>query len=196
MVCEHPQQIIDQQRQITDLQTNKFLPPHCDHTGREQQIQTLWIERDKALRKTAAPGTSEELQQQLDFITRDARQCGEEVRGLRMQLANALKLAAGAAPAAPQAPEDRGQIFTDSPDFSWSDQTQLRSWVAQLRMVIRHKPASFRDEKSKMRYPFNRLRGVALGQIVPHVREDGMIGVDGRPALIQLLEAAFGTLTE
>jgi hypothetical protein len=27
MVCNHPQQIIDQQRQITNLQTKQFLPP-------------------------------------------------------------------------------------------------------------------------------------------------------------------------
>jgi hypothetical protein len=43
-----------------------------------------------------------------------------------------------------------------------------------------------------MRYAFNRLRGVALGQILPHVREDGTIGLEDLPAFIQLLEAAFG----
>jgi len=192
MVCEHPQQIIDLQRQITDLQTRQFLPPQCDHTELEQQIQTLRNERDEALRRPSAPGTSEELQQELDDMTRDARQSGEEVRGLRMQLANALTLAARATPAAPQAPENRGQKFPDSPDFSGSDRTQLRGWIAQLRMVIRHKPASFPDEQSKMRYAFNRLRGVALGQILPHVRENGTIGLEDLPALIQLLEAAFG----
>jgi hypothetical protein len=41
MVCEHPQQIINLQRQITDLQTKQFLPPQCDHTEIEQQIQTV-----------------------------------------------------------------------------------------------------------------------------------------------------------
>jgi hypothetical protein len=59
-------------------------------------------------------------------------------------------------------------------------------------MVIQHKPASFPDEQSKMRYAFNHRRGVALGQILPHVEEDGMIGLEDIPALIQLLEAAFG----
>jgi hypothetical protein len=125
-------------------------------------------------------------------MIRDARQSGEEVRGLRMPLANALMLAARAAPAAPQAPEDRGQKFPDSPDLSGSDRTQLRGWIAQLRMVIQHKPASFPDEQSKMRYAFNRLRGIGLGQMVPHVREDGTIGLEDLPAFIQLLEAAFG----
>jgi anion-transporting ArsA/GET3 family ATPase len=32
MVYEHPQQIIDLQQQITDLQTKQFLPQQCDHT--------------------------------------------------------------------------------------------------------------------------------------------------------------------
>jgi hypothetical protein len=150
MVCEHPQQIIDLQRQITDLQTKQFLPPQCDHTKLEQQIQTLKNEQDEGLRRPPAPGTNEELQQELDDMTRAARQSGEEVGGLRTQLANALMLAARAAPAAPQAPEDRGQKFPDSQDFSGSDRTQLRGWIAQLRMVIQHKPGSFPDEQSKM----------------------------------------------
>jgi len=191
-VCEHPQQIIDLPRQITDLQARQFLPPQCDHTQLEQQIQTLRTERDEALRRPPAPGTNEELQQELDDMTRDARQSGDEVRGLRTQLANALTLAARAAPATPQAPEDRGQKFPDSPDFSGSDRTPSRGWITQLRMVIRHKPASIPDEQSEMRYAFNHLRGVALGQILPHVREDGMIGLEDLPAFIQLLEAAFG----
>jgi len=143
------------------------------------------------LRRPSAPGTNEELQQELNIMTRDTQRSREEVRGLRTQLVNALTLAARAALAAPQAPEDRGQKFPSSPDFSGSDRTQLRGWIAQLRMVIRCKPASFRDEQSKMRYAINRLRGITLGQILPHIREDGTIGLEDLPALIQLLEAAF-----
>jgi len=192
MVCEHPQQIIDLQRQITYLQTKQFEPPQYVHIGMEQQIRILTNEQDEVRRRPAAAGTDKELREELAVMTRDAHQSGEEVRGLRTQLANALTLAARAAPAAPQAPEDRGQKFPDSPDFSGSDQTQLRGWNAQLWMVIRHKPTSFPDEQCKMRYAFNRLRGVALGQILPHVREDGPIVLEHLPALIQLLEAAFG----
>jgi hypothetical protein len=55
MVCKHPQQIIDLQRQITVLQTKQFLPPQCDHTELEQQIQTLRTEQDEALRRPAVP---------------------------------------------------------------------------------------------------------------------------------------------
>jgi len=58
-------------------------------------------------------------------------------------------------------------------------------------MVVRQNPASFPDEQLKMRYPFNRMRGVTLGQIMPHVQEDREIGPDDLPAFKQLLEAAF-----
>jgi hypothetical protein len=40
-------------------------------------------------------------------------------------------------------------------------------------MVIRQKPSSFPDEQSKMGYAVNRLSGLALRQILPHVQEDG-----------------------
>jgi hypothetical protein len=126
MVCEHPQQIIDLQRQITDLQTKPFLLPRCDHTELEQQIKTLRNKRDEARRRPAAPGTDEDLRQERADMTLDAQQSGEEAHSLRTPLANALPLAARAAPAAPQAPEDRGQKFPDSLDFSGSDRTQLR----------------------------------------------------------------------
>jgi len=125
-VCEHPQQIIDLQRQITDLQTKQFLPPQCDHTELEQRIQAPTNEQDEARRRPVALGTNEDLQQELADITQDPQQSGEEARSLRTQLANALTLAAKAAPVAPQTPEDRGLKFPDSPDFSGSDQTQLR----------------------------------------------------------------------
>ena len=59
-------------------------------------------------------------------------------------------------------------------------------------MVIRHTPSRFPDEQAKMRYSFNRLSGLALTQILPHVRDNGDIGLEDLPAFIQLLEAAFG----
>jgi hypothetical protein len=59
-------------------------------------------------------------------------------------------------------------------------------------MVIRHTPSRFPDEQAKMRYAFNRLSGLALKQILPHVQDNGEIGLGDLPAFIQLLEAAFG----
>jgi hypothetical protein len=46
MVCKHPQQIIDLQRQITDLQTRQFVPRQCYHTELEHEIQVLRDELD------------------------------------------------------------------------------------------------------------------------------------------------------
>jgi hypothetical protein len=54
-------------------------------------------------------------------------------------------------------------------------------------MVIRHKPASFPEEQSKMRSAFISQRGIALDQILPHVWEDGTIELEDLPAVIQLL---------
>jgi len=59
-------------------------------------------------------------------------------------------------------------------------------------MAIRHKAASCPNEQSKMRDAFNCLSGVALGQILPHVRENGEIGLEVLQGFIQLLEAVFG----
>jgi len=92
----------------------------------------------------------------------------------------------------PRAVDDRWQKFPDSPDISGSDRTQFSGWIAQLQMVKKHMPITFPDKQSKMQYTLNRLRGVALGQILPHIQEDGTIGLEDLPAFIQLLEAAFG----
>ena len=184
MVCNYPQQSIDLQRQITELQTKQFLPPQCDHTKLERQIQTPTNEQNELRRRSVAPGTDEELQPELVDMTQNVQQSGEEAHSLRTQLANTLTLAARAAPTSPQAPEDRGQKFPDSLDVSGLDWTQLRGWIAQLWMVIQHKPASFPNKQSKMRYAFKHLTGVTLGQILPHVREDGTIGLEKLPALI------------
>jgi len=129
-------------------------------------------------------------------MTGDAREASVETRNLKRQLANALSLAVPAAPIPTQDQEDRGLELPDSLEFSGSDRTQLRGWIAQLRMGIRDKPRSIPDEQSKMRYAFNRLTGFALKQILPHVRENGEVGLDGLPAFINLLEAAVGDPTE
>ena len=61
MVCDHPQQIIDLQRDIIILQMKQFLPPQCDHTELHQWIQTLMNELDEVRRRPVAPGTDEDL---------------------------------------------------------------------------------------------------------------------------------------
>jgi hypothetical protein len=145
-------------------------------------------ERNNVRMRPKAPETDKVLPPELVDMTQDVQQFGEEVRGFRMQLANALTLAARVAPPDPQDPEDRGQKFPDLLDFSGLDRTQLKGCIVQLQIVMRHKPASYPDELSRMRYAFNHLRGVALGQILSHIREDGTIGLEDIPAFIQLLE--------
>jgi len=192
-VCNYPAEITDLRNQITILRARTQPPPLvCDHTDYETQLATLRNELEVARQTPRTAGTDEDLRRELNDMTRDAREASEEGRNLRMQLANALSLAARVAPPAPLQPEDRGQKFPDSPDFSGSDRTQLRGWIAQLRMVIRHTPSRFPDEQAKMRYAFNRLSRIALKQILPHVRDNGEIGLEDLPAFIQLLEAAFG----
>ena len=191
-VCDHPAQIFALQKQITDLQTQQFLPAECDHSTLKQRLETSKLELEEARSVPRPAGTDEDLQQKLDDMSRDARKSAEDVRASRTQLANVLFLPAWIAPTPPQQPEDQRQKFPDSPDFSGSDPPKLRCWITQLRIVIRHTPTSFPDKQSKMWYAFNRLRGIALSQILQHIREDREIGLDDLPAYIQLLEAAFG----
>jgi hypothetical protein len=59
-------------------------------------------------------------------------------------------------------------------------------------MIVRHNPSSIHDEQSMMWYAFNRLSGLALYQILPHVWEHGEIDLGNLTAFLQLLEAVFG----
>jgi hypothetical protein len=76
MVCNHPQQIMDLQRQVTDLQAKQiidlqrqvtelqakqFLPTEFDHIELDQQIHTMTDERAEASRRPAAPGKDKKL---------------------------------------------------------------------------------------------------------------------------------------
>jgi len=76
MVGDHAQQMINLQRQITQLQTKQFLPPHCDHTEFEQQTQTVMQDWDEARRRHALPGLNEELRQELADMTQKTQQSG------------------------------------------------------------------------------------------------------------------------
>jgi len=116
-MCDHPVQIIALQKHITDLQTQKFLPPECDHSTFEQQLEALRQELEEARRTPGTVGTDADQRQALDDMTRDTRQLGEEVWSLSTQLANALSLVAWVAPTPRQQPEDRWRKFPDSPDF-------------------------------------------------------------------------------
>jgi len=116
-VCDHPGQIIALQIEITDLKARQFLPQHSDHLEMEGRIRTVTKDLQEGRTRPAVEGTNEQLRDTKLAVTQDAQQSGEEVWGLRVQLANALTLAARAAPAAPQALEDWSQKYPDSPDI-------------------------------------------------------------------------------
>ena len=56
-VCDYPAQIIALQKQITDLQTQQFLPPDRDHSTFKQQLETVRQELEEARRTPRAVGT-------------------------------------------------------------------------------------------------------------------------------------------
>jgi len=60
-VCDHPAQIITFQKHITDLQTQQFLPPECDHSTFQQQLKAVTQELEEARRTPRMVGTDEDL---------------------------------------------------------------------------------------------------------------------------------------
>jgi hypothetical protein len=151
-VCDHPQQLVALQKQITDLQTKHFLPsPSSDHSAFDQEIMQLKKDLEEARWIPRTEGTDDEIRRELDDMTMDPHEVSIENASLRTQLANVLSLASRVAPTPPQGQEEWGQKFPHSPDFSSSDRSLLRGWITQLRMVIRHEPSSFPDEQLKMR---------------------------------------------
>ena len=122
-VCAYPAQIIMLQKEITDLKARHFLPPTCYHLVMDETIPSIEKDLDEGQRRPADAGSSEELQADLAAITQNAQESREEVWTIQIQLANALTLAARAAPAAPQSLEDKGQKFPDSLNFSGLDRT-------------------------------------------------------------------------
>jgi len=117
-------------------------------------------------------------------MTQDAWQSGKNTHNLWMQFAYQLSLAAWLPQTALRQHEDNGQKLQDSPDFTKTEQWQLEVWIAQLRMVIRHKPWCYGEEKSKMRYAFGLWRVIALWQIITHTQDDGTIELANLPDVI------------
>ena len=95
MVCNHSQQIIDLQPQITNLQTLQFQPLQRGHSSFKQQLATFKQELEEAKRTPRIVGTDEDLRHELDDMTRDAQQLGQEVWAFGTQLANTLSSVLG-----------------------------------------------------------------------------------------------------
>jgi len=60
-VCDHPAQIIASQKQIMDLQSQRFLSPQCDNSTFEQLLKALRQELEEARRTPRVAGMDREL---------------------------------------------------------------------------------------------------------------------------------------
>jgi len=73
---------------------------------------------------------AEVLQEELNDMTRDEQWSAKEVWHLGTQLANVLRLEARVTPPASVGLQDEGRKYTDSPDCSGTNWTQLKCWIA------------------------------------------------------------------
>jgi hypothetical protein len=106
-VCSQPAEIADLRNQITILRAQvQPAPLVCDHTDYEAQLTTLRNNLEMARRTPRMAGTDENIRRELDDMTRVAKEASAETVNLRMQLANALSLAARVATIPPQQQEE------------------------------------------------------------------------------------------
>jgi len=73
-VCDHPAQIIALQKEVTHLKAQHFLPPICNHLVMDKRMQILKNKSAEARRTPAVAGTSQELQNELNQMTQNARE--------------------------------------------------------------------------------------------------------------------------
>lgn len=126
MVCDQSDLIITQQKDLTDMKTQCFLPLVCDHSVMGQRMQQHHKTLAEAQRRPVIAVALVVLQSEQEMMIPNACQSGEYLCGLRMQSANTLTMAARVAPAAPLDREEKGQKFTNSTDFSWLHSAQWR----------------------------------------------------------------------
>jgi hypothetical protein len=117
-----------------------------------------------------------------DRITLTAR-----VTQLEAQLAQTLALANVATNSSPAG--CKGQ--TDHEKFTGEDRGKLRSFVALLRLHLMDRPREFPNEQSKLRYPFSRLEGATLEQLI-HLVKDDRVNLGNFEAFVTSLEEAYG----
>jgi hypothetical protein len=98
-VCNHPSEMADLRNQITILHA-QAQPTQlvCDHTDYVVQLTNLRNDLEVARRTPRVAGMDADIRQELDDMTKDAREASAEAVSLRTQSANALSLAARAAP--------------------------------------------------------------------------------------------------
>ena len=88
-------------------------------------------------------------------------------------------------------PAARSTKYPDPPMFSGRDCTQLRPFIAKLRLKLYFNRDWYVTEQQRLEYAIKRLEDLALGQILPYV-EEHHLRLKNLAALITILENVFG----
>jgi hypothetical protein len=118
------------------------------------------------------------LRATIEGLRADLLEVRTDLSETRSDLSRALKLAGGVSGSGSGQPK---------PEPFTGEREKLRSFLAQLRLQC----APIADVQDKLRRAVSLLRGDALSQILPYIKDDRVELVD-LAALIQILEDAFG----
>jgi len=88
-------------------------------------------------------------------------------------------------------PVGQSTKYPDAPMFSGRVRTELRPFIAKLRLKLHFNRDRYSGEQDKLAYAVQRLEDLALAQIIPFVANH-RIDLPDVDALITILENAFG----
>jgi hypothetical protein len=106
---------------------------------------------------------------------------------LEAQLIQTLALTTAATNSSPAI--CKGQ--TDPKKVTGKDRGKLRSFVALLHLHLIDGPRAFPNEQSKLQYPFSRLEGAMLEQMIHLIKDDHM-NLENFEAFMTSLDEAYG----
>jgi len=164
-------QITNEQTQVTTLRTQV--------ADRDQRIQNLEDEQATALTD------AETAEAAMTLLRTQTTQLRNELAGTRATIA-VLTRAAQAMPVAGTQHAPEQEKVADPEHFDGT-----RSKLPNFLMRLQLKAATYTDDQAKLRLAVNYLRGDAADQVRPHVH-DGRVNLANLPALITILENAFG----
>ena len=123
----------------------------------------------------------QEVEDHLSVTTNDATNLQKDIQELRETIRSLNRLTRTVTPAtAPAEKLPKPEPFTGERD-------KLRPFLAQLRLQTATRP----DVQSRLRYAISLLRGDALNQVLPYIRDE-RVELSDLAALITILENAFG----
>ena len=164
-------QVTNEQTQVTTLRTQL--------ADRDQRIQNLEDEQATALTD------AETAEAALTLLRTQITQLRNELAGTRATVAVLTRAAQAMPVAGTQHAPEREKVA--DPEHFDGTRSKLPNFLMQLQL----KAATYTDDQAKLRLAVNYLRGDAADQVRPHVR-DGRVNLANLPALITILENAFG----